>query len=119
MRTIYAHDEYKPDYIPIDVVTKALIVCSWDLGLRQNKREAEVLQCTSHNTAEWLRPNVEKLATHGIKINQEIPLNGIFWVPSTHTTTSPLVCYIRTVLFMLIPAIITDGLIKLTGNKPL
>lgn len=117
MRTIYAHSHYKPDYIPIDILTKSLVVCAWDLAVRRNIISPEIIQCTS-NSAEWLRPSIATLAESGVEILKEVPLNDVVWLPNPHTTTSTLVCYIRTVLFMLIPSLFMDGLLKLTGRKP-
>lgn len=119
MRTMYAHCNYKPDYIPVDVVTKALIVCSWDISVRKNKTIPEIIHCTSHNTAEWLRPSIQAMSETGLKVANEYPLNDTIWSISTHTTTSTIIWYIRTVLFMLLPALLVDAVLFLTGKKPM
>ena len=53
------------------------------------------------------------------KLNEEIPLNNIMWKPSL-IMTKYQVWYNVTVIFLqLIPGLLIDGLIKLSGNKPL
>lgn len=116
---MYAHANYKPDYIPVDVVTKALIVCSWNLAIRNNKSVPEVIHCTSHNTAEWLRPSIQTMSETGLKVADEFPLNDTIWSISNHTTTSTIIWYIRTVLFMLLPALLVDSVLFIAGKKPM
>ncbi|GLV46143.1 uncharacterized protein CBL_10788 [Carabus blaptoides fortunei] len=117
MRTIYASLKYKPDYIPVDVATKALIACTWDLALRA-PTVPEVLQCTSYSV-DWIRPNLEVLTSLALEVQREFPLNDIVWYPSTNVTTSTTICYVRTVLFMLLPSLLVDGLLKVSGRKPI
>lgn len=117
IRSIYAHKKYKPDYIPVDVATKALVVCAWDLALRA-PTVPEVLQCTSYSV-QWLRPSLEQLAAYGMNVQEEYPLNDIVWYPCPNVTTSTFMCYVRTVLFMLLPSLLVDGLLKLSGRKPM
>lgn len=35
VRTHYVDVRSRPDYIPVDIATKAMVVASWDLALRQ------------------------------------------------------------------------------------
>jgi len=55
----------------------------------------------------------------GFKTGEEIPFNSIMWKPGA-LTTKYRAWYCVTVIFLhLIPGLLIDGLIKLSGNKPL
>jgi len=53
------------------------------------------------------------------KTTEEIPLNGIMWKPSVFTTKYRAWCYMSVIFLQLNPGLLIDGLIKLSGNKPL
>jgi len=49
----------------------------------------------------------------------EIPLNSIMWKPSVFTTKHRAWYYVSVIFLHLNPGLLIDGLIKLSGNKPL
>ena len=55
----------------------------------------------------------------GCKANEEIPLNSIMWKPSVMTTKYHAWYYVIVIFLHLIPGLLIDGLIKLSGRKPL
>jgi hypothetical protein len=55
----------------------------------------------------------------GLKMNEEIPLNNIMWKPNVTTTKNRAWYYMNVIFLHLIPGLLLDGLIKLSGNKPL
>jgi hypothetical protein len=54
-----------------------------------------------------------------LKMNEEIPLNSVMWKPSVLTTKYRAWYYVNVIFLHLIPGLLIDGLIKLSGNKPL
>jgi len=54
------------------------------------------------------------------KTTEEVPLNNIMWKPSAVMMMKYHAWYYVSVIFLhLIPGLLIDGLIKLSGNKPL
>jgi hypothetical protein len=54
-----------------------------------------------------------------LKVIEEIPLNSIMWKPSVIITKYQAWYYVNVIFLHLIPGLLIDGLIKLSGNKPL
>jgi hypothetical protein len=54
-----------------------------------------------------------------VKAAEEIPLNNIMWKPSMVVTKYQAWYYVNVIFLHLIPGLLIDGLIKLSGNKPL
>jgi len=55
----------------------------------------------------------------GCKANEENPLNSIMWKPSAMVTKYHALFYVTVIFLHLIPGLLIDGLIKLSGSKPL
>jgi hypothetical protein len=54
------------------------------------------------------------------KATEEVPLNSIMWKPSAMLMLKYHAWYYVSVIFLqLIPGLLIDGLVKLSGNKPL
>jgi hypothetical protein len=54
-----------------------------------------------------------------LKLNKEIPINGIIWNPNMCTIKNQT-WYIANVIFLhLLPGLLIDGLLKICGRKPL
>jgi fatty acyl-CoA reductase len=55
----------------------------------------------------------------GFKEHEEIPFNNILWKPRVFMTKYQALYRVNVILLHLIPALLLDGLLKLSGNKPL
>jgi hypothetical protein len=55
----------------------------------------------------------------GLKSTEVIPLNNILWKPRVAQTKYQAWYRVNVILLHLIPGLLLDGLIKLSGNKPL
>ena len=53
------------------------------------------------------------------KLAEEIPLNNILWKPSVIITKHQAWYRVNVIFLHLIPGLLIDGLIKLSGNMPL
>ena len=60
-----------------------------------------------------------ELCKIGLKTLDEIPLNGTIWKPSVDTTKYSAWYYVNVIFLHLFPALLIDGLLKLSGKKPL
>jgi len=55
----------------------------------------------------------------GLKLAEEIPLNSIMWKPNVVMTKYQAWYYVNVIFLHLIPGLLIDGLLKLSGKKPL
>lgn len=68
-----------------------------------------------------------KLHTHTVsqvmdiamKVHEEFPINGILWKPRVTMTACKAWYYVNVILLHLVPGMLVDGLLKLSGKKPL
>jgi hypothetical protein len=54
-----------------------------------------------------------------LRLAEEIPLNGIMCKAKLHITKNQTWHYVNTILLHLVPGLLIDGLLRLSGNKPL
>jgi hypothetical protein len=82
--------------------------------------------------SETSQPAVYNSAVHPIKgitlgewsekslnVTEEIPFNGIIWKPTLHITKNQIWYFMNVIFLHLLPGLLIDGLLKLSGNKPL
>ena len=55
----------------------------------------------------------------GLNLFEEIPFNNIMWKPSVVTTKYSAWYYVNVIFLHLFPGLLIDGLLKLSGKKPL
>jgi hypothetical protein len=65
------------------------------------------------------RITIDDVCKLGLNLVKEIPLTRIMWKPSVIMTKNQAWYYVNVILLHLIPGLLIDGLIKLSGNKPL
>ena len=75
-----------------------------------------VYNAAAHEVKRITIADVSKIA---LKMGEEIPLTSIMWKPSVVMTKYQAWYYVNVILLHLIPGLLIDGLIKLSGNKPL
>ena len=81
---------------------------------------SETSQPTVYNLAahKIMRNTNGEFAQMALKTIQEVPLNGIMWKPSTAVTKCQTWYYLNVIFLHLLPGLLIDGLLKLSGNKP-
>lgn len=62
---------------------------------------------------------MQDLTDMGYKIAEDIPLEGIIWSPCTILTKSYSIYYTLVLLLHILPALSIDGIMKLTGARPM
>jgi hypothetical protein len=75
-----------------------------------------VYNSAAHNLKRITLAEVNEI---GVKVTEEVPLNSILWKPSVTVTKYQAWYYVNVIFLHLIPGLLIDGLIKLSGNKPL
>ena len=54
-----------------------------------------------------------------LKVIEEIPLSSILWKPNLHITKYQAWYYVNVIFLHVVPGLLIDGLLKLSGKKPL
>lgn len=118
LRVIRLDTKIISDFIPVDVAIKAMIISAWKRGLQTITRDSSVhvYNCCS---ADVKAVSTSEVIEMGLKVNKEIPLEGVLWFPSVTIIKDKTLFYLMMILYHLIPAYFIDGLLKVAGKKPM
>ncbi|XP_072751895.1 uncharacterized protein [Anoplolepis gracilipes] len=106
------------DVVPVDIVIKCIIATTWHLGLSIFTPGSAplIINCTTSNYKSLSTEVVTKM---GFQLIEEIPFEGTIWTPNTILTDSTTVHYILTILLHILPAMLIDLILMLTGHQPM
>lgn len=65
------------------------------------------------------RISIKELVALGFRKTDEVPLEGIVWYPRTMVTNSGLLHYVLTMILHLLPALIIDTALRVSGRRPM
>lgn len=119
LRSVYTQPDLTADYIPVDLVIKALLVATWKKAME--KKNEEKCQVTVYNASNNDINNItfNGMVDIGLKMCWDYPLNNILWYPVGCVTSCYPNHFLRVIFFHILPALFIDGLLKVTGHKPL
>ena len=80
----------------------------------RDKSKLAVYNSSSHNLK---RITVGELITMSLGCLEKLPLNSAMWYPNNSARNSALVYNIEAILLHMLPAMIIDGILKLSGRK--
>lgn len=75
-----------------------------------------VYNCSSADTKSLSLTEIIGIA---FQYNEKIPLEGIMWKPDTIILSNPLLYYLAVLILHLLPALIVDGMLMLSGRRPM
>ncbi|XP_057334726.1 fatty acyl-CoA reductase 1-like [Microplitis mediator] len=118
LRVVYGDPKLRADFIPVDVAIKAMIVASWKRGIKTITRDpsVHVYNCSS---ADMKNLSVDEIKRMALLCASKNPLEGIIWRPSISYTTNNLYYYTLVLLTHLLPALLLDAILTLSGHKPM
>lgn len=134
IRSFYKQPGTDPFFhlISLDACAKGIIVSSW---LKATSRlELQYVQIIStKNLYDWSRENCnisvyngyqiiikgDGMADRSLSVIQKRSMERQLWYPTANITTCRYYHYLYVLLFQLIPAILVDSILILTGHKPL
>ncbi|XP_072751664.1 fatty acyl-CoA reductase 1-like [Anoplolepis gracilipes] len=120
IRVLYYNSSLRDNYVPIDIVVKAMIVAGWKRGVMNKKNDTQnfhppVYNCSTNHSTNPSRYALMKISE---KIIEENPLEDIIWPPGVITTKSYFFYRILVLLLHIIPAIFIDGLLRIASKSP-
>ncbi|XP_012288416.1 fatty acyl-CoA reductase 1 [Orussus abietinus] len=116
LRTVFLEPNVSSDFIPVDVAIKAMITVAWKRGcttITQDPR-IQVFNCSACDIKSI---SMKELIDMAFSLTAKIPLEGVLWAPHTKLTASKTLYYFLVILLHLLPALLIDGLLKITGRK--
>lgn len=63
--------------------------------------------------------STQEITKMGFQLIEDIPLEGVLWTPNTILTDNSTTHYVLTILLHMLPAILIDLILKLTGHQPM
>nr|XP_018899460.1 PREDICTED: fatty acyl-CoA reductase 1-like isoform X1 [Bemisia tabaci] len=117
IRTTMADKSAVPDYMPVDVSVKAMIVAAWLTGVRKDKEKG--ILPVYNSSSRYLSISTRELNDMGMEALMKYPFPKVLWYPSCVTTKNHTCFYVNHILQHLIPALLLDNLLKLTNRQPL
>ncbi|XP_029038094.2 putative fatty acyl-CoA reductase CG5065 [Osmia bicornis bicornis] len=118
LRVVCIDPTASSDYLPVDVAIRAMLTCAWKRGLQTITKDpsVHVYNCASYQVRRIVN---QELVSMGLRINEKIPLEGTIWYPRTLLTSNRFIHYVMTLFVHLLPALAIDGVLKLSGRKPM
>ncbi|XP_006624031.1 putative fatty acyl-CoA reductase CG5065 isoform X1 [Apis dorsata] len=106
------------DFLPVDLAIKIMIAAAWKRGLNTITKDPTtyVYNATSYQIHRISNKEMIKM---GLKLNEEMPFEGIIWYPQTFITSNRFLYFVLTLLIHVIPALIIDEILKITGRQPM
>ncbi|XP_005189252.2 putative fatty acyl-CoA reductase CG5065 [Musca domestica] len=120
MRTNHADPDIKLDLIPVDMVAKALLVTGYKHAKENEKvlklgGELEVYNCCASSQKRLTMADIINLGKATVFEN---PYEKCIWLPEGSVTRCVFWHYLRFFGLQVLPAILLDCLIRLSGHPP-
>lgn len=103
----------KMDVVPVDLCVKGMIIASWKVW-----KDNAVDDIPIYNAASIKHVSYNSMCLDMRKMTREIISVNMFGIPSVTFTTCFWYAWIIRIFRNIIPALMVDGILKLTGNKP-
>ncbi|XP_069037556.1 fatty acyl-CoA reductase 1 isoform X2 [Lepisosteus oculatus] len=117
LRTMRASNSAVADLVPVDVVINTTLAAAWYSGVHRYTRPRSVLvyNCTTGGVNPFHWGEVEYYVNVSFKMN---PLEQAFRRPNVNLRSNPFTNQYWTTVSHTVPALLYDGYLRLTGQKP-
>ncbi|XP_014207378.1 putative fatty acyl-CoA reductase CG5065 [Copidosoma floridanum] len=118
LRVTWLDGHKTADFIPVDVAIKAMITAAWKRGIVTITKDPNiaVYNCSASDRKSI---SMSEIVEMGLLHTKDIPLEGILWIPNITISTNKFVYYILTMLLHILPALMIDSILKVSGRKPM
>ncbi|XP_057659744.1 putative fatty acyl-CoA reductase CG5065 isoform X1 [Diorhabda carinulata] len=113
LRTSLSKPDLKLNYIPVDLVIKAIILATYDNYTESNCNEVEVYNITQ----PIINLTQEPFSTLARSIVIDLPVPNVLWYPRFSLTSSYYNYYLQSIFYQMLPAMFFDIVLKLMGKK--
>ncbi|KTG34876.1 hypothetical protein cypCar_00027324 [Cyprinus carpio] len=117
LRTMRASNNAVADLVPVDVVINTTLAAAWYSGSQRHARPRSLLvyNCTTGGINPFHWGEVEYCINMTFKTN---PLEQAFRRPNVNLRSNPFTNQYWTTVSHTLPALLYDGFLMLTGQKP-
>ncbi|XP_041971046.1 fatty acyl-CoA reductase 1-like [Aricia agestis] len=117
VRVLYTEPDVTHDYVPADLVVRALIVGAW---LRGTKKLEPTDDVPLYNTSAAGHLNVtpREMRTLGAAALDRVPLDSALWTPCHSITSSTLLYYFHVFFVQLLLGVLIDTILRLLSKPP-
>lgn len=116
MRSCYTVPTLRPDYMPVDIAVRALLMAAWQKGTaEEDKLDVKFYNCSNNETHTI---TMKELIAFGKQIMWDAPMSTILWYPSGDVTDCIYYYYLIAIFLHALPAAIIDVILKLFNRKP-
>ncbi|XP_020296924.1 fatty acyl-CoA reductase 1-like [Pseudomyrmex gracilis] len=118
LRVVHLDSNVLSDFIPVDIVIKAMIIAAWKRGMKNisENNNLHIYNC-SVNTMNTI--SIGKLIRAGFRAVYDIPFERTIWKPQTIMTNSGLLYYILVLVLHIVPALLIDAVLKILRLRPM
>ncbi|XP_053699455.1 putative fatty acyl-CoA reductase CG5065 [Sabethes cyaneus] len=123
-RTMYCDPDNIADFTPVDVCIKAMIVAAWKKGTaviqsnQTNPEPVEPLPVYNCCISNLRNSTMGQIVEMGKVLSDDMPLDNCLWAPGGGLTQIWIYNFVRVMLFHILPAILIDVLLRMTGQRP-
>uniref|UniRef100_A0A336M1N3 Fatty acyl-CoA reductase n=1 Tax=Culicoides sonorensis TaxID=179676 RepID=A0A336M1N3_CULSO len=114
-RTMYCNKDNIADFTPVDVSIKAMIVAAWKRAIDGDTKELPVY---NSSTSTIRQISMEGIVMSAKDLSENMPLEKMIWAPGGSIAMFRITNFIKTILFHILPAVLIDYGLKLTGRAP-
>ncbi|CAH2101760.1 unnamed protein product [Euphydryas editha] len=119
LRALYTDPNILSDYIPVDIAIKSFIAGAWARGIKklQPNDDVDIYNCS---TSHMKTMTIGEIVDFGKNIAiRKVPIEGMLWYCGGAVTRSRIEYNFRVLFFHLLPALLVDLVLRITGNKPM
>ncbi|XP_020290521.1 fatty acyl-CoA reductase 1-like [Pseudomyrmex gracilis] len=118
LRVLSLDSNINCDFIPIDLVIRAMLIVSWKRGI-QSISEDNSLHIYNSSLCNIKSISLGEMIRTGVRVFYDIPIERMIWKPSVIMTKSRLLYYILVIILHIVPALFIDRILKLFGANPM
>lgn len=117
VRTTYSNPNKIMDYMPVDYAVKMFILAIYTRAQKTIEQHPTMI----YNVSTY---NVKKITlgymiSASLRLNHVNPISNPLWYPNASIIPYFFLFYIYFTVFQLIPSVVVDQILKLTGRKPI
>ncbi|XP_054280095.1 putative fatty acyl-CoA reductase CG5065 [Macrosteles quadrilineatus] len=115
LRVSMCDPDVVPDYMPVDIAIRAILVAVYQKGISNFQEPEEyIFNCASTSSSISNKQLIEL----GMKLVKEVPLTTTLWYPTDDVTTSRTYFTVKSWFAHLLPAIAIDFALRASGREP-
>ncbi|GAB0087096.1 Fatty acyl-CoA reductase [Sergentomyia squamirostris] len=114
-RTLYSNPDNVADYTPVDIAVRAMLTAVWKRGTQEPIDRLPIYNCSTSD----VRPTTfDEVVALGKELSPQWPFDKTLWAPGGSVTNWKMYNYVKVILLHVLPAIIIDTALKVSGQKP-